>query len=177
MEQTGVLIDKGYFHNESKKLELRLKELEENIYSVTGERFNIKSPSQLSHILFEKLNLPKSKHKKTHYSTDQMSLIKLAEKKEESVQYVAPLLEYRELFKLKSTYLDPLPKLADEEGRVHTTWQQTATATGRLSSTTRTCRTFQLRKSGKDLLLRWLCYYFSRLFSDRIKDTRRAVRR
>ena len=86
-------------------------------------------------MLFEKLNLPKSKHKKTHYSTDQMSLIKLAEKKEESVQYVAPLLEYRELFKLKSTYLDPLPKLADEEGRVHTTWQQTATATGRLSST------------------------------------------
>ncbi|MDD5529661.1 MAG: DNA polymerase I [bacterium] len=130
MEEKGVLINKKYFTDESEKLGIRINKIEESIYDDVGERFNLRSPSQLSKILFEKLNLPKSKHKKTHYSTEQDVLDELAK--------IHPLpkkiLDYRELFKLKSTYIDTLPVLADENNRVHTIWQQTGTITGRLSS-------------------------------------------
>ncbi|MDI6840400.1 MAG: DNA polymerase I [bacterium] len=130
MERIGVLIDKNYFLSESSKVELKLNKIEAEIYSLSGERFNLRSPIQLSNILFDKLNLPKSKRKKTGYSTDQDVLTELAK------DYELPrkILEYRDLFKLKSTYLDAIPLLADSYDRVHTNWQQTGTATGRLSS-------------------------------------------
>lgn len=130
MEKKGALINKSYFSEEAGKLDEKIKEIEESIYGEVGERFNLRSPGQLSKILFEKLNLPKSKHKKTHYSTEQEVLAELA------LLHPLPkkILEYRELFKLKSTYIDTIPALADENGRVHTKWLQTGTITGRLSS-------------------------------------------
>ena len=131
MEEVGVLIDRDYFAQESSVLEGKLKELEEEIYKSAGERFNLRSPLQISHILFEKLGYPKSKRTKKGYSTDQEVLAELAK----NYEIPKKLLEYRELFKMKSTYLDAIPALVDSMGRVHTTWQQTITATGRLSST------------------------------------------
>ncbi|MCK4308342.1 DNA polymerase I, partial [candidate division WOR-3 bacterium] len=131
MEEIGVLIDRDYFAQESSVIGVRLKELEKEVYKDAGEEFNLRSPSQISHILFEKLGYPKSKHRKKGYSTDQEVLTELAK----TYEIPKKLLEYRELFKLKSTYLDAIPALADSADRVHTTWQQTVTATGRLSST------------------------------------------
>ncbi len=131
MEEIGVLIDRDYFAKESSIIEVRLNEVEKGIYKDAGEEFNIRSPLQISHILFEKLGYPKSKHKKKGYSTDQKVLSELAK----NYEIPKKILEYRELFKLKSTYLDAIPALSDPTGRVHTTWQQTITTTGRLSST------------------------------------------
>ncbi len=131
MEEVGVLIERDYFSQESSVIGVRLKELEEEVYKDAGEEFNLRSPSQISHILFEKLGYPKSKHRKKGYSTDQEVLTELAK----NYEIPKKLLEYRELFKLKSTYLDAIPTSADSADRVHTTWQQTVTATGRLSST------------------------------------------
>ncbi|MCK4353401.1 DNA polymerase I [candidate division WOR-3 bacterium] len=131
MEKTGVLIDSNYFKTESNKLAVRLKKIETEIYSLTGEEFNLRSPKQIGHILFDKLKLPKSRRTKTGYSTDQRVLEELSQ------NYDVPkkVLEYRELFKLKSTYLDAIPKLKDSKSRIHTKWEQTVVATGRLSST------------------------------------------
>lgn len=133
MEKTGVLIDRDYFHQESMALEIQINEIEYQIYSNVGIKFNLRSPAQLSEVLFERLKFPKPRRTsgKTHYSTDQSVLTELAK------NYDLPkkILLYRELFKLKSTYIDAIPALADDNNRVHTTWQQTVTATGRLSST------------------------------------------
>lgn len=131
MERAGVLIDRAYFMNQSKKLSKALAKIESRVYELAGEIFNLRSPAQLAHILFDKLGLPKSRRTKTGYSTDQDVLTEL------SKDYELPrkLLEYRSLFKLKSTYVDALLELADIHNRIHTTWQQTVTTTGRLSST------------------------------------------
>ncbi|HID93748.1 MAG TPA: DNA polymerase I, partial [bacterium (Candidatus Stahlbacteria)] len=131
MERNGVLIDRNYFKNESARLAKELEILEHEIYELAGEQFNIRSPKQIAHILFKKLGLPHAKRTKTGYSTDFDTLTKLAQ------QYELPrkILEYREFFKLKSTYIDAIPALADPvTDRVRTTWTQTVTATGRLSS-------------------------------------------
>lgn len=131
MEKEGILIDKNYFELESKRLEQELEDIKEEIYKLAGMEFNINSPKQVGYVLFEKLKLPKSKKTKTGYSTSFDVLLAL------SRRYPLPLklLSYRELFKLKSTYIDAIPRLADSNNRIHTTFNQTVTATGRLSST------------------------------------------
>ncbi len=131
MERDGVLIDKEYLGSLSKEFALELKKLEKRIYSLAGEEFNINSPKQLSHILFEKLKLPIIEKTKTGYSTKEVVLRELAS----SHKLPNLLIKYRELAKLKSTYIDALPLLINPiDGRVHTSFNQTVTATGRLSS-------------------------------------------
>lgn len=133
MEKTGISLDKDFLYAFSKKLKKRLKELEIEIHKQAGASFNINSPKQLKEILFEKLSLPTKniKKSKTGFSTAEDELDKLAE-----FHPIIPFLkEYRELNKLRSTYVEALPALTDKDSRIHTTFNQTVTATGRLSST------------------------------------------
>ncbi len=133
MEMVGVSIDVAHLKNLSKQLEGQLEELSLRIYDLAGKKFNINSPQQLSQILFEDLKLPSVRKtaKKTGLSTDIGVLITLA--KEHPLPGI--LLEYRQLSKLKSTYIDALPKLVNKRTkRIHTSFNQTVTATGRLSS-------------------------------------------
>lgn len=133
MELEGVSLDKAWLLQESADLENDLKNLEKEIYQHSGEEFNINSPKQLGEILFERLQLdPKAKKTKTgQYATGEDILQKLASK-HEIIQHI---LEYRQLQKLKSTYVDALPLQIDKDTqRVHTTFAQTVAATGRLSS-------------------------------------------
>jgi DNA polymerase-1 len=131
MEMNGVKIDPDLLREYSKEIEAQLQQKMERIYGLAGEVFNINSSQQLGKILFEKLKLPMVKRTKTGYSTDGDVLTKL------SLYHDLPLeiLSYRNMSKLKSTYIDALPRLIHPEtGRVHTTYNQTVTATGRLSS-------------------------------------------
>ncbi len=131
MELTGIKLDLEILNKLSKDLEERLIKLIEDIYEISGCQFNINSPKQLRDILFEKLKLPIIKRSKTGPSTDEEVLRKLANKH----KLPALLLEYRQLTKLKSTYIDALPDLVDPKtGRIHTSFNQTTTETGRLSS-------------------------------------------
>lgn len=131
MEHEGVGLDVQYLDELSKEVQIFLEDLEQGIYTLAGQEFNINSPQQLGSILFEKLGLPKSKKTKTGYSTDAGVLHKLAP----SHPIVEKILAFRELTKLKSTYIDALPKLINPKtGRLHTSFNQTVTATGRLSS-------------------------------------------
>jgi DNA polymerase-1 len=133
MEQTGVRIDSSVLATMSNRLAIEIDNLAEKIYDQSGHRFNVNSPKQLGDVLFNKMLLPKPMKygKGKVVSTAQDVLEELAE------HHTVPalVLEYRQLSKLKSTYLDSLPSLADAEGRVHTTFNQVGTATGRLSST------------------------------------------
>jgi DNA polymerase-1 len=141
MEQAGVRIDSTVLNDMSNRLAVEIDNLAERIYmqagaamgAESGHRFNINSPKQLGDVLFNKMLLPKPMKygKGKVVSTAQDVLEELAE------HHTVPalVLEYRQLSKLKSTYLDQLPNLADEQGRVHTTFNQVGTATGRLSST------------------------------------------
>ena len=133
MEMTGVCVDKKKLRDLSASFENQLKGLESRIYSIAGEEFNIRSSQQLGHILFEKLKLPvqKKTRKKTAYSTDVNVLTALADKHE----LPELILRHRTLAKLKSTYTDALLDLVHPETeRIHTSYNQTVTATGRLSS-------------------------------------------
>jgi len=133
VEMTGIFVDKDRLNLLSKSFEHQLDELEKIIYSVAGEEFNIRSSQQLGKILFEKLELPvrKKTKKKTGYSTDVDVLTSLASLHE----LPAMILRHRTLAKLKSTYADALIDLINPEtGRIHTSYNQTVTATGRLSS-------------------------------------------
>jgi len=131
MEMNGVKIDRSLLEEMSKEFEGQLASIADRIYLLAGEQFNINSSQQLSRILFEKLKLPKVKRTKTGTSTDTEVLTKLAEQHDLPLE----LLAYRSLSKLKSTYIDALPKLINPRtGRVHTSYNQTVTATGRLSS-------------------------------------------
>ena len=133
MEMTGVCVDRKKLMDLSKSFEHQLEQLESMIYSIAGEEFNIKSSQQLGRILFEKLKLPvqKKTKKKTGYSTDVNVLTALADKHE----LPEIILRHRTLAKLKSTYTDALLDLIHPEtGRIHTSYNQTVTATGRLSS-------------------------------------------
>lgn len=131
MERKGIKIDISYFKNYSLELEKELAKIEKAIYEEAGEEFNINSPKQLGDILFVKMNLPSGKKTKTGYSTDVMVLEDL-----ESYGYniARLLLDYRKLNKLKTTYVDTLPNLVDSNSRIHTSFNQIGTATGRLSS-------------------------------------------
>ncbi|MDD4878875.1 MAG: DNA polymerase I [Candidatus Omnitrophica bacterium] len=131
MELTGVAIDVDYLAKMSKEMEKRLEKTTAEIYEIAGTEFNINSPKQLSEILFVKMKLPVVKKTKTGHSTDVEVLEAL------SAVHALPalLLKYREVSKLKSTYVDALPQLVNPRtGRVHTSFNQTVTATGRLSS-------------------------------------------
>ncbi|MFA5338972.1 MAG: DNA polymerase I [Candidatus Omnitrophota bacterium] len=131
MELTGVAIDVDYLAKMSKEMEKQLEKTTAEIYEIAGTEFNINSPKQLSEILFVKMKLPTVKKTKTGHSTDVEVLEAL------SAVHALPalLLKYREISKLKSTYVDALPQLVNPRtGRVHTSFNQTVTATGRLSS-------------------------------------------
>jgi len=134
MENEGVRVDCGYLAGMSKELETQLNKLTKDIYTEVGQEFNINSTQQLSKILFEDLKLPRQGKtaKKTGYSTD----VKVLEELAKGHPLPKLVLEYRQLSKLKSTYVDAIPALVnDETGRVHTSFNQTIAATGRLSST------------------------------------------
>ena len=133
MEKTGIALDKKFLAEFSKKLAKRLQELEKEIHAQAGMAFNINSTKQLKEVLFEKLALPTKniKKSKTGFSTAEDELDKL----EEFHPIITLLKEYRELNKLQNTYVNALPLLADKKSRIHTTFNQTIAATGRLSST------------------------------------------
>ncbi len=150
MELNGVKLDVDMLADFSEELEKDLKELETEIYEKAGEEFNINSPQQLGTVLFEKMELPAGKKTKTgQYSTAESVLKKLAPK------YEMPdlILNYRQLTKLKSTYVDALPGLVVEEtGRVHTDFNQSVAATGRLSSSSPNLQNIPIRtKRGREI--------------------------
>ena len=131
MEKAGVLVDGQALSDFGKQLQTGIDVLMEEIYALAGEKFNILSPKQLGRILFDKLGLPPVKKTKTGYSTNAEVLEKLRPKHE----IVGRVLDYRQLTKLNSTYVEGLGKVIAEDGRIHTSFQNTVTATGRLSST------------------------------------------
>ena len=131
MEHEGIIASDTALKEYGDKLAVRITELENKIWDEAGEKFNINSPKQLGVILFEKLQLPNGKKTKTGYSTAADVLERLAP----DHPIVADILEYRQLAKLKSTYADGLVNFIAEDGRIHTSFNQTITATGRLSST------------------------------------------
>lgn len=132
MERAGLELDTGRLEAIGEEIAAELGTIEKEIHELAGHEFTIGSPQQVGQVLFEELGLTRKRKGKTGYSTDARVLAQIREEHE-----IVPLIErWRELSKLKSTYLDPLPGLIDpESGRIHTTFHQTATATGRLSST------------------------------------------
>ena len=131
MEKQGITVDRQELKAYGESLVGRINELEDLIYDLAGEKFNINSPKQLGEILFEKMGLPGGKKTKSGYSTAADVLEKLAEE----YPIVNNILEYRGLVKLKSTYADGLADTIKSDGKIHTTFNQTITATGRISST------------------------------------------
>jgi len=131
MEKNGVRVEGQALKIYSEELGKQIVQLEKQIYELTGEEFNINSPKQLAVILFEKMGLPNGKKTKTGYSTSAEILEKLAP----DYPVVSKILEYRQLTKLKSTYADGLVNYIQEDGRIHGKFNQTITATGRISST------------------------------------------
>ena len=137
MEETGIKIDKKYFSEFQNELEEKINMLQSDIYKLADGEFNIDSPQQLGEVLFEKLQIPSGKKTKTGYSTNVEVLEMIAnngELTEDKRLIGKKLLEYRAYKKLLSTYIEPIPKLADKEERIHTTFNQNGTSTGRLSS-------------------------------------------
>jgi len=151
MELRGICVDKEKLKSLSLTFKHRIEEFEKNIYSIAGEIFNINSTQQLGKILFEKLGLPAQKKtkKKTGYSTDVNVLTNLTDKHE----LPGLVLQYRTLTKLKSTYTDALYNLVNPEtGRIHTSYNQTVTATGRLSSSNPNLQNIPIRsEEGKQI--------------------------
>jgi len=132
MEHRGILLDSPYLDKMSKEFEKKIGIMERRIYAQAGQEFNIASPAQLGVVLYEKLGLPTTgvKKGKTGYSTGALELAKLKPLHPIAEQ----IIEYREYTKLKSTYIDTLPKLVDKHGKLHTTYDLDVAATGRLSS-------------------------------------------
>lgn len=131
MEQIGFKIDKNELNELAKEFDFDIDRLKNEIYELAGEEFNINSPKQLSYILFEKLKLPVIKKTKTGYSTDAEVLDELSSQH----NIVDKILRYRTLVKLRNTYISGFIKLLDDDDRLHTTFMQTVTSTGRISST------------------------------------------
>ena len=143
MEQVGFTVDRQALADFGQLLNGREKELQQQIYDLAGTEFNINSPKQLGSVLFEKLLLPAPKKTKTGYSTNVDVLEKLR-KKHPIIELV---LAYRELSKLRSTYADGLQRFIGPDGRIHTTFQMTVTATGRLSSTEPNLQNIPVRRA------------------------------
>jgi len=131
MEHTGMYIDLAKLNIFDEEIKEKIAILETNIYTQATVEFNINSPKQLGEILFEKLHLPSARKNKTGYSTDKEVLEELEDRHE----IIPMILEYRQLAKLKSTYVDGLSSKIASDGRIHTTFMQTVASTGRLSST------------------------------------------
>lgn len=142
MEVSGFLIDKAALGEFGETLGLEIDQLKTDIWELAGEEFNINSPKQLGELLFSKLGLPSGKKTKTGWSTNADILEKLRDKH----PIVDMILDYRMLTKLKSTYADGLIKLIAPDGRIHTNFQMTVTATGRLSSTNPNLQNIPIRK-------------------------------
>lgn len=148
MEKHGVAVDISVLTDLSRGMGTDIQRAERAIFEMVGHEFNIASPQQLSDVLFKELGLPKTRKTTQGYSTDQRAL--------ESLRPVSPLIdlifEYRQLTKLKSTYLDALPATVAEDGRIHTDFQQTVAATGRLSSTNPNLQNIPVRTdTGRDI--------------------------
>ncbi len=149
MEQDGVYIDLNILEDIDQTLASKVEELGDKIHEISGSEFNINSPQQLAKVLFEDLELPPVKKTKTGYSTDNQVLEALAEEHK-----IAKLLvEYRQLSKLRSTYTNSLPKLIDNKsGRIHSSFNQTVTTTGRLSSSNPNLQNIPIRsRAGKQI--------------------------
>ena len=131
MEQTGVKVEAEELKKYGEELKIKIKEMEQEIYREAGEEFNINSPKQLGEVLFEHMKLPNGKKTKTGYSTAADVLEKLAK----DYPIVSKILEYRQYTKLNSTYAEGLVSCIKEDGRIHSKFNQTITATGRISST------------------------------------------
>ena len=131
MEKAGIMVDKEELLSYGKVLKEKLSELQKEIYAMAGEEFNINSPQQLGLILFEKMGIPGGKKTKTGYST----AVDVLEKLSEDFPFVTKIMEYRTYAKLNSTYAEGLLAYIGEDSRIHGVFQQTVTATGRLSST------------------------------------------
>jgi DNA polymerase-1 len=155
MERTGFLIDVPYLEAMSKEMEGHIDRFVAEIHAIAGEAFNVASPKQLQVILFDKLGLKPLKRTKTGYSTDEEVLVQLAK------EHPLPekILTLRQYMKLKSTYVDALPALADPEtGRVHTSLNQTVAATGRLSSTEPNLQNIPVRtEDGRRIRRAFIC--------------------
>lgn len=149
MEKNGILIDADYLRGVGKQFTDQKASIEKEIFAIAGEEFVLNSPKQLARILFEKLKLPPSKKTKTGFSTDEDVLIKLA--KENPI--CEKIIACRELSKLSSTYVDSILDLIDTEtGRVHTSFNQTGTITGRLSSTNPNLQNIPIRTENGRLI-------------------------
>lgn len=131
MEREGIRVNREALKSYGDALVGRIKQLEQDIYNAAGMQFNINSPKQLGEVLFDKMGLPSGKKTKTGYSTSADILEKLSD----DYPMVKDILEYRTLTKLKSTYADGLYEYIQEDGRIHSNFNQTITATGRISST------------------------------------------
>ena len=148
METEGFLVDKSEIENYGKVLSSEIDKLQSEIFELSGEEFNINSPKQLGVILFEKLEIPTKKKTKSGYSTS----AEVLESLKDQYPIVDLVLKYRGLSKLKSTYCDGLSAAADENGRIHSTLNQTETRTGRISSTEPNLQNIPVRKAeGKEL--------------------------
>lgn len=141
MEHTGFYVDRKALYDFGESLNVDIARLQQNIWGYAGREFNINSPKQLGEILFNEMQLPNGKKTKTGYSTNADVLEKL-----KGVPIVDDVLEYRMLTKLKSTYADGLLKVISSDGRIHTNFQMTVTATGRLSSTEPNLQNIPVRK-------------------------------
>ena len=150
IEWTGIAIDVGWFASLKVRFERERKRVEQEIYTAAGQEFNINSNPQLREVLFEKLNLPVLKKTSTGASTDASVLQQLAD---EGHQLPVLLMEYRELSKLESTYIDALPAYVHPKtGRLHTSFSQTVAATGRLSSSDPNLQNIPIRRElGRDI--------------------------
>ncbi len=149
MEAAGVLLDTGRLRELGERLDVGILQAEQRIYELAGEEFTIGSPKQLQEVLFERMGLAKGRKTKTGYSTDAETLEALADEHE----IVRMILEWRQLTKLQSTYVEALTRLVDSDtGRVHTTFHQTAVVTGRLSSSDPNLQNIPIRSEwGRDV--------------------------
>ena len=178
MEEWGIRVKGEELKSYGEKLSVRIQELEQMIWEQAGEEFNINSPKQLGVILFEKMGIPGGKKTKTGYSTAADILEKLAPEHE----IIKNILEYRQLAKLKSTYADGLSAVIEPDGRIHSTFNQTITATGRISSTEPNLQNIPVRMELGRLIRkgfcagRWFCISGCRLLADRTSCTRAYVR-
>jgi DNA polymerase-1 len=147
MEDHGIELDSKFLNKLSSKAEIQIKDLESQIFKLTGEKFNINSPKQLKEVLFEKLKLfsVENRRTKTGLSTAADELVKM----QDQHPAIPKILQYREVTKLQNTYLQALPLLVNEKtGRVHTSYNQTVAATGRLSSTDPNLQNIPIRGDG-----------------------------